>query len=69
MLEVGYVDSVGLVEIVNGLKAVRAVGGAFALCSVAARICDLLGVTKLDANILIYGSEEEALRALQRRAD
>jgi anti-anti-sigma factor len=69
LLNVGYVDSGGLEEIVGSFKAVRAAGGAFALCCLGARIRDLLGVTKVDTHIPAYGSEEEALRGLQQRAD
>jgi anti-anti-sigma factor len=67
LLDVPYVDSFGLEEIVNGFKAVRDVGGELALCNVVARIRDLLVVTKLHTIIASYGSEQEALQGLRQR--
>ena len=65
--DVPYVDSFGLEEIVNGFKAVRAVGGKLGVYNVAPRLRDLLVVTKLDATIRSHDSEQMAVEALHAR--
>jgi len=65
LLDVPYVDSFGLEEILLGLKAARAAAGELALYNVHPRIRDLLVVTKLHTVIPSYESEQEAVRSLR----
>jgi anti-anti-sigma factor len=61
--DVLYVDSGGLAEIVRGFHAARQAGGQLALCHLVPRMRELMTVTRLDAHIPVFESEEDAIRS------
>jgi anti-anti-sigma factor len=69
LLDVPYIDSGGLGELADGFKATRAANGELAFYNVQPRIRQVLVMTKLDAVIHSYESEQEALQRLRAPVD
>ncbi len=65
LIEVPYLDSQGLADIVQGFKIAQRAGGALKLCHIADRIRELLITTKLTTFIEAFDSEQEAANSFR----
>jgi anti-sigma B factor antagonist len=61
LAEVNFMDSSGLVPLVNGLKMARASGCRLVLCNVKTPVRLVLELTQLDSVFEIFNSYEDAL--------
>jgi anti-sigma B factor antagonist len=61
LVQVPYIDSQGLADIVQGFKMVQRAGGTLKLCHIADRIRELLVTTKLNTFIHAFDSEQDAV--------
>jgi anti-sigma B factor antagonist len=61
LVEVPYLDSQGLADIVQGFKIAQRGGGTLKLIHIADRIRELLVTTKLTTFIQAFDSEQEAV--------
>ncbi len=62
---IGYVDSVGIGEIIRAYMRLVRGGGTLKLCGVAPRINEVLVATSLNTVLAAYSTEEEALRSFE----
>jgi anti-sigma B factor antagonist len=61
---VDFMDSSGLGALLSSLKTVSASGGKMVVCGVRGNLVNLFRLTKLESIIPVFGSREEAQRAL-----
>ena len=61
---VSYIDSPGIGEIVGAYTRAARQGGTLRLCEVSPRIREVLRATTLDTILVVYDTEEEAVRAM-----
>jgi len=61
LAEVGYIDSSGIVSLVEGLTASREIGSRVILCSLSPVVREVLRLAKLLAVFEIYKDENQAL--------
>jgi len=64
LCDAAYLDSDGLGEIVRGYTLAAKAGGILAVCELVSRIRDLFRITRLNAQIPTYATEQDGLDAL-----
>jgi anti-sigma B factor antagonist len=65
LAEVDFMDSSGLVPLINGLKAARKSGCRLVLCNVQAPVRLILELTQLDSVFEIFDSYEQVVSVTQ----
>lgn len=65
---VSYIDSGGLGTLVSLYTSAKESGGGIKLATLTPRVDDLMQVTKLVTVFEVYDTEDQALRAFQKRA-
>ena len=65
MTQVSYMDSSGIGELVSAYTVTRNSGGDLVLAGVGKKVKDLLQITKLYTVFRVFGTAEEAVRALR----
>jgi anti-sigma B factor antagonist len=69
MGKLSFIDSIGLMVLVNGLKSLRSYDGSLALVSTAPRLLRPFEITGVAAMFDFFGTREEALAHLSRARD
>ncbi|BAZ15130.1 anti-sigma-factor antagonist [Calothrix sp. NIES-4071] len=69
LAKVNFMDSTGLVPLVNGLKAARQNGCRLVLCNVQTPVRLVLELTQLDSVFEIYNSYEDAVLTASDSSD
>jgi anti-sigma B factor antagonist len=67
--QVSQVDTSGLTALVAAHLAVARRGGRLALSQPTRRIRDLLGITRLNTLLDLFGSDQDAIASIGRAAD
>ncbi len=64
MEKLSYISSAGLRVVLLAAKELRTQGSKFAICSLSASILEVFKISGFDQIVQIYGSQDEALAAL-----
>jgi anti-anti-sigma factor len=61
--QANYISSAGLRVLINAVKKLKSLGGAFALCNPSSSIQQVLEMSGLSDVIPVFGSLQDAIRA------